>query len=417
MINTILRKNKKFISLLLVLSFLVAVPYVAEQYWATSAQDKKEEAEGNLKDVEDEMDDIKDKQEEVEGELKDVRKKLSNLIEKQKELETEINGTQDEITQTQAELEVARDDAQKQYEAMKLRIKFMYENSSHDSLWTAILEADGIADMLNRVEYVSTIYKSDRELTEQYKATVAQVEEKEDLLFVKMDELLMKQEAFLGQQLEIEEMVASLEDAQNEYAAQLASAKKQAEAYKKTIQEQEEIIRKEEEERRRKEEERRKREEEERRKREEEEKRKQEEANKKPSQTDKEDVSEGNVTGEMVVSYARQFVGNPYVWGGNSLTKGCDCSGFVHLIYKNFGYKLVRYSLSFLYEGVPVDIEDIQPGDIVVYARNSEGIAHVAIYAGNGKIIEAQSTKAGITDNRPLVNNRKILGVRRILSN
>ena len=386
-INTILRKNKKLIALFLVASFLVTLPYAAERVYGTSAQNKKDEAEENLKDVESQMDDIQDKQDEVEEELKDVRKKLSNLISQQNTLEAEIGDIQAELEQTQAELEAAKEDAQNQYEAMKLRIQFMYENSSNDNLWAAIFEAKGIADMLNRVEYISTIYESDRELTEQYKETVATVEEKERQLFDKRDELLMKQEAFLGQQIEIESMLASLEDKQNEYANQLASAKKQAEAYKKTIAQQEEIIRKEEEE-----------------------KRKQEEASQ-PSYDGK------NVTGEELVSYAKQFVGNPYVWGGNSLTKGCDCSGFVHLIYKHFGYNLVRYSLSFLYEGVPVDIEDIQPGDIVVYARNSEGVAHVAIYAGDGKIVEAQSSKAGITDNRPLQNNRKILGVRRVLPN
>lgn len=379
-LNNILRKKKKLISLLLVACFLIAVPYAAEKYWATSAQDKKNEAEENLKDVEDQMNDIEDKQDEVEGELKDVRTQLSKLINKQNELESEIGDTQESIEQTQAELEVAREDAAKQYEAMKIRIKFMYENSSNDSLWTAIFESDGIADMLNRVEYISTIYESDRELTEQYKETVAQVEEKERQLFEKMDELLVKQETFLGQQLEIESMIASLENAQNEYASQLAFAKKQAEEYKKTIKEQEEIIRQ------------------------------QEGGN--PNYPGGQ-----NVSGETVVNYALQFVGNPYVWGGNSLTNGCDCSGFVHQVYKHFGYKLVRYSLSFLYEGVPVDREDIMPGDIVVYARNSEGIGHVAIYIGNGKIVEAQSTKAGITDNRPIDNNRKILGIRRVLPN
>lgn len=385
-INTILRKHKKLIALFLVASFLVTLPYAAEQVYGTNAQNKKDEAEENLKDVEDEMDDIKDKQDEVEGELKDVRKQLSNLISQQNALEAEIGSTQATLEQTQVELEEAKKDAQNQYEAMKLRIKFMYENSSNDSLWAAIFESNGIADMLNRVEYISTIYESDRELTEQYKETVAKVEEKERQLFVKRDELLMKQETFLGQQLEIESMLASLEDKQNEYANQLASAKKKAEAYKKTIAEQEEIIRREEEEKR-------------------------QEETSKPSYDGK------NVTGEELVRYAKQFVGNPYVWGGNSLTKGCDCSGFVHLIYKHFGYNLVRYSLSFLYEGVPVDIEDIKPGDIVVYARNKEGIAHVAIYAGDGKIVEAQSSKAGITDNRPLQNNRKILGIRRVLPN
>jgi len=379
-INLFFKKHKKLIALFLVASFLVSLPYAAEQVYGTSAQDKKEEAEENLKDVEDQMNDIQDKQEEVEGEIKDVRKKLSNLIGKQNELKNEISGTQADIEQTQAELEVARADAQEQYEAMKIRIKFMYENSSNDNLLTAIFESDGIADMLNRVEYISTIYKSDRELTEQYKATVAQVEEKEQQLLVKMDELLMKQETFLGQQLEIESMIATLEDTQNEYAAQLASAKKQAEEYKKTIKEQEEIIR--------------------------------QQAGGNPNYPGGQ-----NVSGETVVNYALQFVGNPYVWGGNSLTKGCDCSGFVHQVYKHFGYKLVRYSLSFLSEGVPVDRKDIKPGDIVVYARNSEGIGHVAIYIGNGKIVEAQSTKAGITDNRPIDNNRKILGIRRVLPN
>lgn len=380
-INTFIRKKKKFISLLLVLCFLVSVPQVAERYWATSAQDKKEEAEESLKDVQNQMNDIKDKQNEVQSEIKDVRKKLSNLMAKQDDLEKEISATQKAMDATRAELEVARADAQTQYEAMKIRIKFMYENGSNDNIWTAIIESKGIADMLNRVEYISTIYKSDRELTEQYQATVAAVEEKEKTLLAQMDELLMKQETFLGQQAEITSMVASLEDSKEEYAAKMAYAKKQEEEYKKIIKEQEEIIRQ------------------------------QQAANNKPYYP-----GGKNVSGQTVVNYALQFVGNPYVWGGNSLTKGCDCSGFVHQVYKYFGYKLVRYSLSFLYEGVAVSKSDMKPGDIVVYPRNSEGIGHVAIYMGNGLIVEAQSTKAGITANRP-VFYKEPLGIRRVLSN
>ena len=388
-IHTFLRKNKKLIALLLVASILTAVPYMAEQYWATSAQDKKEEAEENLKDVEDQMNDIEDKQDEVENEIKTVRAKLSKLISQQNELEKEIEETEAAIEQTSIELEAAREDAQEQYEAMKIRIQFMYENSSSDNLWTAILESDGIADMLNRVEYISTIYESDRQLTEAYKETVAKVEEKEKQLLEKRDSLLVKQETFIGQQMEVEEMIASLEDTQSEYATELASAKAQAEKYKETIKIQEEIIRKEQEEIRKK----------------------QEEANKTPTYSGGQ-----NVSGEVLVSYARQFVGNPYVWGGNSLTNGCDCSGFVHEVYEYFGYDLVRYSMSFLYEGVAVELEDIKPGDIVIYARNSAGIGHVAIYAGDGKIVEAQSSKAGITDNRD-VTCRTIVGIRRVLPN
>lgn len=380
-INTLLRKHKKLIALCLVASFLLTIPQVAERYWATSAQDKKEEAEENLKDVQNEMNDIKDKQDEVQSEIKDVRKQLSNLLSKQDALEKEIDETQKAMDETQEELAVARADAQKQYEAMKIRIKFMYENGSDDNIWTAIIESNGIADMLNRVEYISTIYKSDRALTEQYKATVAMVEEKEKTLLAQMDQLLMKQETFLGQQAEITAMVASLEDSKEEYAAKLAYAKKQEEEYKKIIKEQEEIIKQ------------------------------QQAANNKPYYPGGKDVS-----GQTVVNYALQFVGNPYVWGGNSLTKGCDCSGFVHQVYKYFGYNLVRYSLSFLYEGVAVSKSDIKPGDIVVYPRNSEGIGHVAIYMGNGLIVEAQSTKAGITANRS-VFYKEPLGIRRVLPN
>ena len=387
-INIFLRKNKKLIALFLVATFLLAVPQMAEQYWATSAEQKKEEAEENLKDVQDEMDDIENKQDEVEDELRDVRKQLSSLMDKQKALKSEIAETQATIDQTQADLETARADAQTQYEAMKLRIKFMYENSSNDSLWAAILESDGIADMLNRVEYISTIHASDRELTEEYKQTVADVEEKEQQLLSEMDNLLVKQEAFLGQQMEIEEMVATLEDTQNEYQDELASAQEQADEYKEIIAIQEEIIRKE-----------------------------QEEIKKKQEQGGFNDYAGAkDVSGETLVNYAKQFVGNPYVWGGNSLTNGCDCSGFVHEVYEYFGYDLVRYSMSFLYEGVEVKRENIMPGDIVVYARNSAGIGHVAIYAGDGKIVEAQSSKAGITDNRS-IDCRTIVGIRRVLPN
>ena len=396
-INTFLRKNKNFIALFLVACLLVSVPYVADVYHAAKtaeekkeeAENKKEEAQNNLDKVEDEIDNLKDKQDEVADDIKDVKKKLSNLISKQDELEKEIDQIQTELDKTSKELEEARVEAQEQYEKMKIRIKFMYENGTEDNLWTAILDANGIADMLNRVEYIATIYEADKQLTEEYKATVASIEAKEQQLFEKRDSLLVKQEAYIGQQIEVEEMMASLQDSEAEYKELVASAKKKAQSYQEIIKIQEEIIRKEEEEIRKK----------------------QEEANKQPTYP-----GGKNVKGEVLVNYARQFVGNPYVWGGNSLTKGCDCSGFVHQVYKYFGYNLVRYSMSFQYEGVAVDRKDIKPGDIVVYARNSKGIGHVAIYIGNGKIVEAQSSEKGITDTRD-IDCRKIVAIRRVLPN
>ena len=115
-----------------------------------------------------------------------------------------------------------------------------------------------------------------------------------------------------------------------------------------------------------------------------------------------------NVGGADIVAYAQQFVGNPYVWGGNSLTNGVDCSGFVHQVYAHFGISTPRYSQAFKSVGQPVSYQNIQAGDVVVYP------GHVAIYIGNGNIVEAQSTRAGITNSRP-VNCHTITAIRRLV--
>ncbi len=94
--------------------------------------------------------------------------------------------------------------------------------------------------------------------------------------------------------------------------------------------------------------------------------------------------------------YAKQFLGNPYVWGGTSLTKGADCSGFVLSVYKKFGVKLPHYSGSQANSGTKIKYSEIQPGDLVFYANSSGTINHVAIYIGNGQVIHASSPKTGI---------------------
>ncbi len=416
--------KKRIISIVLILCTLIGVFFIRENIKATSATQKKEEAEDNLENVENQIQDIENQQQEVEDEITKVKKQLAELFAKQEKLEDEIAKTQADIEQTKMDLEIAQKEADTQYESMKVRIQYMYENSTEDSIWEAIIGAKGISDLLNRVEYITMVHNADRDLTEQYKAAVAVVQEKEAKLQAEMENLLVKQEVFLGQQADIEEMVAQLEGEQAQFAEQLASAQKQAEKYQQIIAEQDEIIRKEEEarrkaeeERKRKEEEERKKKEEERKKKEEEEKRKQEEENKKEenkNNNNKDDnESKGSVSGTELVNYALKFVGNPYVWGGNSLTNGCDCSGFVHLIYKHFGYTLPRYSMSFLNVGTPVSLDEIKVGDIVVYTKK-DGVGHVAIYMGNGKIVEAQSSKAGITANRR-VDCREIAGIRRVL--
>lgn len=115
----------------------------------------------------------------------------------------------------------------------------------------------------------------------------------------------------------------------------------------------------------------------------------------------------GSALGQSVASYACQFVGNPYVYGGSSLTNGTDCSGFVMSVYANFGVSLPHSSSGDRSVGTAVDgLANAQPGDIICYS------GHVAIYIGNGKIVHASTAKTGIKISD--VNYRTPLGVRRI---
>lgn len=115
-----------------------------------------------------------------------------------------------------------------------------------------------------------------------------------------------------------------------------------------------------------------------------------------------------------MVQYAKQFVGNPYVWGGTSLTHGTDCSGFTMGIYSKYGVSLPHHAASQAQMGTKVDFGSAQPGDLVFYAKNGS-INHVAMYIGNGQVIHASSPKTGIKIST--WNYRTPACIRRYLSN
>ena len=374
-----------------------AVPNV---YAKTEAEKKRDAYKKKLKAKNSDIANIKDSQSDVKDSITAAAARMKTLLSKQEQLKSDIKDKQNEVEQANKKLEEAKEEEQNQYDAMKLRIQYLYENSTDNSIWSAILESNGLSDMLNRIEYATDLYKSDRELMTSYQNAVKKVEDWTMQLADEMDSLLALQDKYQTQQGELKTLMAKLEQQKDAYAQQLAEAQKQAQDYKKTISKQEAIIRAQEAAAAR--------------------------ANANtydgggtgasggiasdsylkdpdcnPSQTT-------DVSGADIVAFAQQFVGNPYVWGGNSLTNGVDCSGFVHQVYAHFGIRTPRYSQAFKSVGQPVSYQNIQAGDVVVYP------GHVAIYIGNGNIVEAQSTRAGITNSRP-VNCHTITAIRRLV--
>ena len=111
--------------------------------------------------------------------------------------------------------------------------------------------------------------------------------------------------------------------------------------------------------------------------------------------------------GQAIVDYACQFIGNPYVWGGTSLTDGADCSGFVQSVFAHFGISLPRTTYDQIYAGVEVSYDQAMPGDLICYD------GHIGIYIGNGQIVNAQNPEQGIGISPATYTS--ILSVRRIV--
>ena len=124
------------------------------------------------------------------------------------------------------------------------------------------------------------------------------------------------------------------------------------------------------------------------------------------------DTSTNTDLASQVINYALQFVGNPYVYGGNSLTSGTDCSGFTSLVFKHFGITLNRTAAGQAYNGRAVSLSDIRPGDIILHGYDGV-IIHAALYIGNNQVVHALNENTGIvvTDYQimPIISVRRVL--------
>jgi len=392
-----------------------------------------------LEDIDDQVNELEGEQEGIDAEIETLSNEIAQIMASISLLEEEIEAKKAQIEQAKIDLEEAQKVERKQYEAMKIRVKAMYE-SGETSVLDIIFNSFSMQDMLNKADYVEKMHEYDKKVFVNYQIARQNVEDLKETLEIEESELEAVQEGLEEERASVEEARSELEAISADYAVQISKAKQQAEIYKTQIKQRNAQIKKiEEEERRKAEEERKRKEEEERRRKEEEERRRKEEEAKKNNNNNNADTaqnnnndnedrdsapanenaskvtagkdtvasSSGSAKGKEVANYACGFVGNPYVAGGTSLTKGADCSGFTQSVYKAFGYSLPRNSTSQRSVGKEVSYAEAEPGDIICYP------GHVAIYIGNGKIVHASSAKTGIKISNALY--RDILCVRRVV--
>lgn len=452
-----MKKRILCLTLGLMLTISQAVPAGAASRKDQLKQDKAA-AQSQLAAQESKINNLEDQKQTLSAEIDQLDSDLVNIMVEIEILDGELSDKEAQIEQTKADLAVAEENKQKQYEAMKKRIQYLYEKGGDDAWAQMLFQASDFTSLLNHAEYVQQMYDSDRNSLEEFKETVQQVKDLGDQLDSEKAELEEMNQEYQNRQASMQTQLEEKKATSSDYDAQIAQAQNQAAQYTELIRQQNAEIQKiEEEEKKAAEEAARKAAEEAAKKAAAEEaaKKAQEEANKKAAEASKKSSSASgsntgsgsstsnksnsnasssssattskdngsssssssgssgssvsyNPTGQSVVNYACQFVGNPYVWGGTSLTNGADCSGFIMSIYAKFGVSLPHSSGAMAGCGRGVSYSEAMPGDIICYA------GHVAIYMGGGQIVHASNAKDGIKISgnaayRPIVAVRRVL--------
>ena len=385
---------------------------------------------------ENQVETLENQKSEVEAQADSINSQLVSLLVSYKALQQDIENQQVRIGEVGQDLAVAQENEQKQYEDMKLRIKYMYENGDA-SFAEAILTATSYSDLVNKSEYVEKVHGYDRNKLMEYVQTKEEVANlKTELEGEQADMEVMAQE-MSSQQANLESTLTQMRAQIADFDSQLASAQAEADAKVARMQEEQQIAQS-----------------------------KSENqtgnvssanqvgsaantgttkptggnttpstgnttpstgntgttkpsgGNTTPSTGNTTTPSTGNVStttpstgntgmttkpstgsssntskpgnasaGQKIANKGCEYIGNPYVYGGNSLTNGIDCSGFVQQIHAKYGISTPRNSTSLRYGGKAVAVSDMMPGDVVCY----EG--HVAIYIGGGQIVHASNSK------------------------
>ena len=438
--------------MMMVFMTMAAVPSVS--VYADRESDLREEqvwTSAQLDSAYAQIDSLYAQKQQLQNEINELDSTLVSVMVSIQTMENDINNKASDIEVVKANMEKAEKAKNKQYEAMKKRIQYIYENGGNDAWLMMIAESENLSDLINRADYTQKLYDYDRENLEKYTKTVVEFNKLKETYEQEKAELeSMKQEyeaesanlqAAIDQRRAVsadcDNEIAYAQQMANEYAALLQQQQAEIEhlVAERIAAEQaaaEEAARIAEEERRAAEEAEYEMECSEEytdddgydyEERDDEEDYSENDADYEENESCEKNEAAGDSgyesttstavsgygsSGSSVVDYATQFVGNPYVWGGTSLTNGADCSGFVQSVYSNFGVSLPRTSYEQQNAGTEVSYSDAQPGDLICYG------GHVAIYMGDGKIVHASNSRDGIkvSDNAAY---RTIVSVRRLV--
>lgn len=402
--NNSRKKIGKYVNFILIISLTAAAaasaaqkPMVAEATTIGEVQENINRHQNELNTLTSQIAGLEDEQDIIEEQIADLNAEIVNTMASigflQDEIErkaAEIAEKQVQINDTEAEYEaaVAREESQRQ--SMVDCTRMMYENNEVSYL-TSILEGKGLSDILNQMDYIERVYEYSMGRLDEFVETKNQVHDLWDRLEEEKAGLDEDKANLEADRASLEDLEADLnvklakkkQESAN-YEAEIRRAQQEAAVAKTLLQQDQQRL-------------------------------KQLQAAQNAanmtiaatSYTSIIDNAAGSDKGKTIAKYACQFVGNPYVAGGTSLTNGADCSGFTYKVYQDFGYSIPRTSYQQRSAGTEVAYENAQPGDLICYD------GHVAMYIGGGMIVHASSAKTGIKVSR--AQYRTILSVRRII--
>lgn len=382
---------------------LMRHPLTAEASTITGIQSNIDSINQQLQNINNEIAAMEDEQDLIQEAIDDLNSEILNTMTSISMLEDEIAQKkadiaekQTQIEATEAEYEAALQEEEEQRNSMAVQTRLLYENGDATYL-DVLLKGKGIGDILNSMDYIEKIYEYNKKMLNDFIETKELVKELWDRLEAEkavleqdMQNLEADEAALREQKASLDVLLAQKKKESENAAAEISRLQQEAAVSKTQLQQEQKRL-------------------------------KELQAalaaqnrkpasNPTPSTTNYTAVinsTSGSDQGKQIANYACQFVGNPYVAGGTSLTQGADCSGFTYRVYADYGYSLPRTSSQQRGAGTGVSYEEAQPGDLICYD------GHVAIYIGNNLIVHASSSRTGIKISN--AQYKTILAVRRII--